>query len=49
VDANTASTAAMVLGADAPAWLAARSLPARLVRAGGEVVAVGAWPREGRP
>lgn len=49
VDANTASTAAMVLGAGAPAWLAARSLPARLVRAGGEVVAVGAWPREGRP
>ena len=49
VDANTASTASMVLGHEAPAWLAARSLPARLVSAGGEVVAVGAWPREGRP
>ena len=31
VDANTASTAAIVLGDDAPAWLAARGLPARLV------------------
>ena len=32
VDANVASTAAIVLGEEAPAWLAARGLPARLVR-----------------
>ncbi len=46
VDANAASTAAVVLGDDAPAWLAARGLPARLVRESGEVVHVGAWPEE---
>ena len=46
VDANTASTAAIVLGCDAPAWLEARRLPARLVEAGGRVVTVGAWPTE---
>jgi thiamine biosynthesis lipoprotein len=44
VDANTASTAAIVRGADAPAWLAAASLPARLVGAEGGVVRVGGWP-----
>ena len=46
VDANTASTAAVVLGRDAPAWLEARRLPARLVEPGGRVVTVGAWPAE---
>ncbi len=46
VDANTASTAAIVLGQDAPAWLTARRLSARLVEAGGGVVTVGAWPGE---
>jgi len=46
VDANTASTAAIVLGRSAPAWLAARGLSARLVEAGGGVVAVGGWPEE---
>ena len=35
IDANTASTAAIVLGRDAPAWLEARRLPARLVEPGG--------------
>jgi FAD:protein FMN transferase len=46
VDANTASTAAILRGPDAPAWLAARSLPARLVAADGGVVHVAGWPAE---
>jgi thiamine biosynthesis lipoprotein len=46
VDANTASTAAVVLGGAAPEWLAARRLPARLVRDDGEVVRVAGWPEE---
>jgi thiamine biosynthesis lipoprotein len=45
VDANAASTAAVVLGADAPAWLGLRGLSARLVRHDGSVVFVGDWPR----
>ena len=44
VDANTASTAAIVLGDAAPAWLAERRLPARLVRVDGRIVVVGGWP-----
>jgi thiamine biosynthesis lipoprotein len=44
VAANTASTAAIVLGPSAPRWLAARSLPARLVARDGTVVRVGGWP-----
>jgi thiamine biosynthesis lipoprotein len=44
VDANTASTAAMVLGEAAPAWLAGHGLPARLVRADGTVTTVAGWP-----
>ena len=46
VDANTASTAAIVLGGDAPAWLAARRLPARLVDHEGRTQTVAGWPRE---
>ena len=46
VEANTASTAAVVLGDEAPAWLGDRGLPARLVRQDGSVVRVGAWPAE---
>ncbi|MGN6431235.1 MAG: FAD:protein FMN transferase [Gaiellaceae bacterium] len=46
VDANTASTAAIVFGEAAPEWLAARRLPARLVRQDGEVVRVAGWPEE---
>jgi FAD:protein FMN transferase len=46
VDANTASTAAVVLREDAPDWLARRRLPARLVRNGGWVLHVADWPRE---
>ncbi|HZZ48320.1 MAG TPA: FAD:protein FMN transferase [Pseudonocardia sp.] len=44
VDANTASTASIVLGQDAPAWLAARGLPARLVAPDGSVVFTPSWP-----
>jgi thiamine biosynthesis lipoprotein len=42
--ANTASTAAVVLGANAPAWLSARGVAARLVAADGRVVTTGGWP-----
>jgi thiamine biosynthesis lipoprotein len=46
VDANTASTAAVVMGDDAVPWLSALGLPARLVRTDGSVVAVAGWPQE---
>jgi thiamine biosynthesis lipoprotein ApbE len=46
VDANVASTAAVVAGADAPAWLSRRGLPARLVHTAGSVVHVAGWPAE---
>lgn len=46
VDANVAATAALVLGEDAPAWLAGRGLPARLMRTNGAVVVVCGWPEE---
>ena len=44
VDANIASTAAIVLGHDAPAWLEARGLPSRLVGPAGQVYLVAGWP-----
>ncbi len=44
VEANVASTAAIILGHQAPAWLSGRDVHARLVGAEGEVVLVGAWP-----
>jgi thiamine biosynthesis lipoprotein len=44
VGANTASTAAVVLGEAAVPWLAARRLPARLVRYDGVVTTVCGWP-----
>ena len=44
VDANTASTAAIVLGTTAPAWLAGRGLPARLAAEDGTVRTVAGWP-----
>jgi thiamine biosynthesis lipoprotein len=46
VDANTASTAGLVLGEGAPDWLAARQLPSRLVRVDGTVVTVAGWPAD---
>jgi thiamine biosynthesis lipoprotein len=48
VDANTASTASIVLGDVAPSWLTALSLPARLVATDGHVLTVGGWPSEAR-
>jgi thiamine biosynthesis lipoprotein ApbE len=44
-EANIASTAALVLGNEAPAWLAAHNLPARLVTVDGAVETQGGWPR----
>jgi len=44
VEANTASTAAVVLGADATAWLEAAQLPARLVARDGSVTRLNGWP-----
>lgn len=44
VDANTASTAALVRGGRAAAWLQGLGLPARLVGRDGGVVRVGGWP-----
>jgi thiamine biosynthesis lipoprotein len=44
VDANTASTAAIVFGDEAPDWLARQGLPARLVGADGSIVRVAGWP-----
>lgn len=48
VDANIASTAAVVRGAGAPDWLASLGLPARLVAADGAVTRVGGWPEPAR-
>lgn len=47
VDANTASTAAMIMGADTAEWLGGVGLPARLVRTDGTVVTVAGWPADG--
>jgi thiamine biosynthesis lipoprotein len=44
VDANAASTAAVVLRDQAPAWLWERELAARLVAADGRVLRVAGWP-----
>jgi thiamine biosynthesis lipoprotein len=44
VDANAASTAAIVLGEGASSWLEARGLAARLVRPDGRIVLTGGWP-----
>ena len=48
VAANTASTAAVVMGPAAVAWLARCGLPARLVAEDGAVTAVAGWPAEQR-
>jgi FAD:protein FMN transferase len=44
LDANTASTAAIIHGEAAPEWLAGLGLPARLVRLDGTVSTVAGWP-----
>jgi thiamine biosynthesis lipoprotein len=46
VDANTASTAAIVLGERAPEWLTRLRLPARLVRYDRRTFCVAGWPAE---
>ncbi len=46
LDANVASTAAVVLGEQAEVWLARRRLPARLVGTDGAVRTVAGWPSE---
>jgi FAD:protein FMN transferase len=46
LDANVASTAAILQAAPAAGWLAERALPARLTRADGRVVLVAGWPPE---
>jgi thiamine biosynthesis lipoprotein len=47
LDANIASTAAIVRGERAPEWLESLRLPARLVRSHGGVTYVAGWPSEG--
>lgn len=47
VDANTASTVALIRGRAAPAWLHSLGLSARLVTADGRVARLGGWPAEG--
>lgn len=44
VDANTASTAAVVLGDEAPDWLERQGLPARLLATDGSIARVAGWP-----
>jgi len=46
VQANTASTTAIIRGAAAPRWLEDLGLAARLVAADGSVQTTGGWPRE---
>lgn len=46
VDANAASTAAIIRSTRAPDWLASLGLPARLVGTTGAVTTTGAWPDE---
>ena len=43
-EANTVSTACLVMGAAATDWVAGLGLPARLLKHDGQVVTVNAWP-----
>lgn len=45
VEANAASTAAIVMGDAAPRWLAANAVAARLVGRDGRVDRIGGWPQ----
>jgi thiamine biosynthesis lipoprotein len=47
VDANTASTAAIVRSGAALTWLQETGLPARLVRHDGSVEITAGWPADG--
>jgi thiamine biosynthesis lipoprotein len=44
LDANAASTAGLILGEGAPAWLESLGLAARFAAVDGSVVRVGGWP-----
>lgn len=46
LEANAASTAAIVLGADAPEWLTRQGVPARLDGLDGRVVSTPGWPAD---
>jgi thiamine biosynthesis lipoprotein len=46
--ANTASTAAIIRGQAAPAWLAGLGLAARLVSESGDVLTLSGWPPDRR-
>lgn len=48
LDANIASTAAVIMSEAAVAWLEDRGLPARLVRADGHIVTTAGWPADPR-
>lgn len=43
-EANAASTTAIVAGEDAPGWLTAAGLPARLIGHDGRITRTGGWP-----
>lgn len=45
-DANTAATAAVIRGRQAPAWLASLNLPSRLVGTDGTVLTIAGWPSD---
>jgi len=47
LDANIASTAAVIRGSRAPGWLARLGLPARLVAVDGSVTTIAGWPKDG--
>jgi thiamine biosynthesis lipoprotein len=49
VDANAASTTAIVLGNAGADWLVDARLPARLAAVDGTVSTVNGWPREAVP
>ena len=48
VEANAASTAAIVLGADAPEWLTGHGIPARLDGSNGGTITTPGWPHPER-
>jgi thiamine biosynthesis lipoprotein ApbE len=48
-DANTAATAAIIRGWQAPAWLTSLRLPARLVEINGTVHTIAGWPPDPPP
>jgi len=48
VTANTATTAALILGDRAQAWLEGTGLPARLVGVDGRILRLGGWPSDDR-